>query len=117
MYRRSCWRTAERIDASRRPRIDFLVVKLTTVACAQQAVHRYCLNLRPSGAKWPHIFGIPSDMSTDGMCRPSADRNKGNMTLTVWTGWTTSSAALQAAAAVADFSSVETNYRLKKKKA
>ena len=45
----------------------------------------------------------PSDMSKDGLCRPSADRNKGNMTLTVWTGWTTSSAALQAAAAVADF--------------
>ena len=49
------------------------------------------------------MFGIPSDMSKDGLCRPSADRNKGNMTLTVWTGWTTSSAALQAAAAVADF--------------
>ena len=30
MYRRSCGRTAERIDASRRPRIDFLVVKLTS---------------------------------------------------------------------------------------
>ena len=29
MYRRSCGRTAERIDASRRPRIDFLVVQLT----------------------------------------------------------------------------------------
>ena len=67
------------------------------------------LNLR----KWRHlqnltyppcpILGIPSDMSKDGLCRPSADRNKGNMTLTVWTGWTTSSAALQAAAAVADF--------------
>ena len=27
MYRRSCGRTAERIDASRRPRIDFLVVQ------------------------------------------------------------------------------------------
>ena len=54
-------------------------------------------------------------MSKDGLCRPSADRNKGNMTLTVWTGWTTSSAALQAAAAVADFfSSVETNYRFRK---
>ena len=24
------------------------------VACAQQAVHRYCLNLRPSGAECPH---------------------------------------------------------------
>ena len=24
------------------------------VACAQQAVHRYCLNLRPSGAGCPH---------------------------------------------------------------
>ena len=53
-------------------------------------------------------------MSKDGLCRPSADRNKGNMTLTVWTGWTTSSAALQAAAAVADFSAVETNYRFRK---
>ena len=30
MYRRSCGRTTERIDASRRPRIDFLVVKLTS---------------------------------------------------------------------------------------
>ena len=49
------------------------------------------------------ILGNPSDMSKDGLCRPSADRNKGNMTLTVWTGWTTSSAALRAAAAVADF--------------
>ena len=28
-----------------------------------------------------------------------ADRKKGNMTLTVWTGWTTSWAALPAAAA------------------
>ena len=44
-----------------------------------------------------------SDMSKDGLFRPSADTKKGNMTLTVWTGWTTSSAALQAAAAVADF--------------
>ena len=24
------------------------------MACAQQAVHRYCLNLRPSGAECPH---------------------------------------------------------------
>ena len=54
MYWRSCGRTAERIDASRRPRIDFMVVQLTTVACAQQPVHRYCLNLRPSGAECPH---------------------------------------------------------------
>ena len=30
MYRRSCGRTAKRIDASRRPRIDFLVVQLTS---------------------------------------------------------------------------------------
>ena len=29
MYRRSCGRAAERIDASRRPRIDLRVVKLT----------------------------------------------------------------------------------------
>ena len=29
MYRRSCGRTTERIDASRRPRIDLLVVQLT----------------------------------------------------------------------------------------
>ena len=48
-------------------------------------------------------------MSKDGLCRPSADRNKGNMTLTVWTGWTTSSAALQAAAAVADFFAFHTH--------
>ena len=103
MYRRSCGRTAERIDASRRPRIDFLVVQLTGGLRTTQAVHRYCLNLRPSGAECPHTRKSESDMSKDGLCRPSADRNKGNMTLTVWTGWTTSSAALQAAAAVADF--------------
>ena len=30
MYRRSCGYTAERIDASRRPRIDLRVVKLTS---------------------------------------------------------------------------------------
>ena len=54
MYRRSCGRTAERIDASRRPRIDFLVVKLTGGLRTTQAVHRYCLNLRPSGAECPH---------------------------------------------------------------
>ena len=54
MYRRSFGRTAERIDASRRPRIDFLVVKLTGGLRTTQAVHRYCLNLRPSGAECPH---------------------------------------------------------------
>ena len=54
MYRRSCGRTAERIDASRRPRIDFLVVQLTGGLRTTQAVHRYCLNLRPSGAECPH---------------------------------------------------------------
>ena len=27
---------------------------ISPVACAQQAVHRYCLNLRPSGAECPH---------------------------------------------------------------
>ena len=103
MYRRSCGRTAERIDASRRPRIDLRVVKLTgglrttsspPVLPESQAVRR----------------GVPPYSETRGTCprmacagRPSADRKKGNMTLTVWTGWTTSSAALQAAAAVADF--------------
>ena len=104
MYRRSCGRTAERIDASRRPRIDILEVKLTSglrttssplVLPESQAVGR--------GVPPHSQLGIPSNMSKDGLCRPSADRKKGNMTLTVWTGWTTSSAALQAAAAVADF--------------
>ncbi len=85
------------------PASTFVVVKLTgglrttsspPVLPESQAVRR--------GVP-PYSETRGSDMSKDGLCRPSADRNKGNMTLTVWTGWTTSSAALQAAAAVADF--------------
>ena len=50
------------------------------------------------------MFGIPSDMSKDGACRPSAVKNKGHLASTVWTGWTTSSAALPAGRGrVADF--------------
>ena len=100
MYRRSCGRTTERIDASRRPRID---------VCGGEA-HRWLAHNSSSPPVLPEsqavrrgvppsILGIPSDMSKDGLCRPSADRKKGNMTLTVWTGWTTSWAALPAAAA------------------
>ena len=106
MYRRSCGRTAERIDASRRPRIDFLVVKLTSglrttssppVLPESQAI----------GRGVPPYSESPSDMSNQARMacagpQPTG-RKKGNMNLTVWTGWTTSSAALQAAAAVADF--------------
>ena len=85
------------------PASTFVVVKLTgglrttsspPVLPESQAVRR----------------GMPPYSESRGTCprmacagRPSADRKKGNMTLTVWTGWTTSSAALQAAAAVADF--------------
>ena len=102
MYRRSCGRTTERIDASRRPRID---------VCGGEAHRWLAHNKQSTGtagisgrpARSVPILGNPSDMSKDGQCRPSADRKKGNMTLTGWTGWTTSSAALQAAAAVADF--------------
>ena len=54
MYRRSCGRTTERIDASRRPRIDVCGGEAHRWLGAQQAVHRYCLNLRPSGAECPH---------------------------------------------------------------
>ena len=42
------------------------------------------------------MFGIPSDMSKDGACRPSAVKNKGHLASNVWTGWTTSWAALPA---------------------
>ena len=98
MYRRSCGRTAERIDASRRPRIDFLVVKLTSGLRTTSSPPVLPESLAVGRTRSVPILGIPSDMSTgmsnDGLCRPSADRNKGNMTLTVWTGWTTSSAAL-----------------------
>ena len=83
-------------------RIDLRVVKLTgglRTTSSPPVLPEISGRRAPNGP----IFGIPSDMSTDGMCRPSADRNKGNMTLTVWTGWTTASAALQAAAAVAGF--------------
>ena len=103
MYRRSCGRTAERIDASRRPRIDFLVVKLTGGLRTTSSPPVLPSGISGRRTRSVPILGIPSDMSKDGLCRPSADRNKGNMTLTVWTGWTTSSAALQAAAAVAGF--------------
>ena len=34
--------------------IDFLVVQLTGGLRTTRAVHRYCLNLRPSGAECPH---------------------------------------------------------------
>ena len=77
MYRRSCGRTAERIDASRRPRIDLRVVKLTAglrttssppVLPESQAVGR--------GVP-PYSECRQTCPSKDGLCRPSADRNKG----------------------------------------
>ena len=88
MYRRSCGCTAERIDASRRPRIDLLVVQLTGGLRTTSSPPVLPESQGVGGAKWPPspIFGIPSDMSTDGLCKPSADRKKGDMTLTVWTG-------------------------------
>ena len=62
------------------------------------------------------MFGIPSDMSKDGACRPSAVKNKGHLASTVWTGWTTSWAALPAVRGrVADFLHVtQTKYRFRK---
>ena len=55
MYRRSCWRTAERIDASRRPRIDLRVVKLTSgLRTTSSPPVLASLNLRPSGAECLH---------------------------------------------------------------
>ena len=126
MYRRSCGRTAERIDASRRPRIDFLVVKLTSglrttssppVLPESQAVGR----------------GVPPYSETRRTCprmacagpQPTGIRpNKGNrnsyscMTLTVWYQCGLDGPPprqhFKPPRQSRIFSSVETNYRFRK---
>ena len=74
--------------------------------CSLTRLAHNALSSRHSLSLWPAraecgapMFGIPSDMSKDGACRPSAVKNKGHLASTVWTGWTTSWAALPAAAA------------------
>ena len=44
MYRRSCGYTAERIDASRRPRIDLRVVELTGGLRTMNDLAGFCLS-------------------------------------------------------------------------